>query len=151
MANVLDRACVQFQDYTLHDEEHAVRVIHWMHRLLPPDVVEALTAVDLALLILSAYGHDTGMSVGRERREGLVEEDEYKDFLLSNEGAWIEAEQARESNDLTRYEYLSSRLFQEYLRGKHHELSAGLVMSLLRAVPRAGRSFADGPAGRPLP
>jgi hypothetical protein len=144
MANVLNRACVQFEDYTLHDEQHAIRVVHWMHRLLPPGTIATMSVVDLALLILSAYGHDTGMSVGRERRDQIVMGTEYKDFLLFNEGAWIEAEQARESNDLVRYEYLSARLFQEYLRGKHHLLSADLVMRLFTPVLELdGKSLAD--------
>jgi len=42
-ANELNRACITFPDYTLHDSDHAFRVCMLMHLLLPPKVQKALT------------------------------------------------------------------------------------------------------------
>jgi hypothetical protein len=127
MADVLNRSCTNFEEYTLHDEHHAVRVVFLMHRLMGPKLVEALDPVEVALLILSAFGHDTGMAVGSAEREKLTQGPDYKDHLLRHESDWLEAERAREAGDLKRYQHLSALLFQDFLRRRHHLMSAELV------------------------
>lgn len=127
MGDVLNRACVNFEDYTLHDEQHALRVVDLMHRLMGPESTAALDVIEVTLLILAAFGHDTGMAVGREDRERLRASNDYKDYLLLNEGEWIEAQQALEAKNLERYESLSSRIFEDFLRRRHHLLSAELM------------------------
>jgi hypothetical protein len=49
-------------EYTLHDGDHLFRVLHLMERLLTVDVIEKLSAVELQLLIMSAFFHDIGMA-----------------------------------------------------------------------------------------
>jgi hypothetical protein len=53
-------------DFTLHDEEHALRVAERIVELLPDDVSPELTAFELALLLLSAYLHDISMTPTRD-------------------------------------------------------------------------------------
>ncbi|MEO0529891.1 MAG: hypothetical protein AAF266_04850 [Planctomycetota bacterium] len=127
MADLLNRACGNFEDYTLHDEAHAIRVITLMHRLMGDELTERLNPVELSLLILSAYAHDTGMAVGRKRREDLEASQGYRDYLLRNERAWEEAEAAKRAGDVKSYTFRSSMLFQDYLRRQHHVLSRELV------------------------
>lgn len=50
------------ETYTLHDNEHSFRVAGWMVQIIPTDVLEALSSYELALLLLSAYLHDIGMT-----------------------------------------------------------------------------------------
>jgi hypothetical protein len=127
MADVLNRACTNFEEYTLHDEQHAVRVVDLMYRVMGPHLVEQLNPIEIALLILAAYGHDTGMAVGSADRERLSGAPDYQHYLRHCESDWLQAEQAREAQDLPRYRRLDALLFQGYLRRCHHEISAKLV------------------------
>src|SRR6476646_602626 len=54
-------------DFTLHDAEHSFRVANWMARIIPADVLPKLSAYELALLLLSAYLHDIGMTPEQAR------------------------------------------------------------------------------------
>ncbi|WP_156520943.1 HD domain-containing protein, partial [Magnetospirillum moscoviense] len=49
-------------DFTLHDSGHAARVAARMWQLMPPATQAGLHAEERALLLLSAYLHDIGMS-----------------------------------------------------------------------------------------
>ncbi len=52
--------------FTLHDNEHSFRVAEMMVQLLGGDV-SFLSDIELAMLIMSAYCHDIGMSPERDR------------------------------------------------------------------------------------
>src|SRR4051812_42236252 len=54
-------------DFTLHDAEHSFRVAEWMAKIVPEDVLPQLSAYELALLLLSAYLHDIGMTPEQAR------------------------------------------------------------------------------------
>src|SRR3712207_2817701 len=54
-------------DFTLHDDQHAFRVAQSMAQLIAPETLSALNAYELALLLLSAYLHDIGMTPAQRR------------------------------------------------------------------------------------
>ena len=54
-------------DFTLHDAEHSFRVAEWMAKIIPEEVLPKLSAYELALLLLSAYLHDIGMTPEQAR------------------------------------------------------------------------------------
>ena len=54
-------------DFTLHDEEHAFRVSQRMVDIIPEDVLPNLSDYEIALLLLSAYLHDIGMTPERRK------------------------------------------------------------------------------------
>lgn len=74
-------------DFTLHDEEHAFRVAQRMFELLPEDVASKLTPFELALLLLSAYLHDIGMTPTRD-----VVKKHYEYILTTGDGLLSEIE-----------------------------------------------------------
>jgi hypothetical protein len=127
LADLLNRASTNFEEYTLHDEKHAIRVVHLMHRLMGEALSQRLNVIELVLLILAAYGHDTGMAVARQERERHERGADFKDFLLQHDDEWNEARRAQEEGDDARYRSLMDRLFQDYLRGIHHRLSRQLI------------------------
>ncbi|WP_161888375.1 HD domain-containing protein [Pontibacter russatus] len=49
-------------EFTLHDGEHLFRVLRLMGALLPDETLNKLSNPELALLILTAFFHDIGMS-----------------------------------------------------------------------------------------
>lgn len=158
LADRLNRAYKDFADYTLHDEHHAERVVFLMDRLLredvgeaegspPVNIVEQLSVIDLALLILAAYGHDIGMALAGDERKKTEESIEYRDFLLRHEGRWQECEAAREQGDAKRSEFLRGLLFQDFLRSRHHIISRDLIRNdLASKFVVEGKSLADGVA-----
>ena len=99
MGQLLNRSSSNFPEYTLHDEEHAIRVVRIMHRLLGSEMATRLNIIETALLILSAYGHDTGMSVGRERKEVLLKSPEFVDYMARNARKWQAAQEASARGD----------------------------------------------------
>src|SRR5690242_19057993 len=52
-------------DFTLHDEGHAFRVAQRIMDVVPEDVLPALSELELALLLVSAFLHDVGMTPQR--------------------------------------------------------------------------------------
>ena len=64
---VLQKAGTAPLDFTLHDADHALRVAQRVEQLLPPTTRRNLSDYELALLLLSAYGHDIGMSPERKK------------------------------------------------------------------------------------
>jgi hypothetical protein len=84
-------------DFTLHDDRHSFRVAKRMVEIIPPDVFPSLNVYELALLLLSAYLHDIGMtpSLGRVHK--------YEHYLRTgaSDGACdIEAMSAADTVDL---------------------------------------------------
>jgi hypothetical protein len=66
---ILSQAQTSPSDFTLHDTEHSFRVAEWMAEVIPGEVVSRLCPYELALLLLSAYLHDIGMTPQQGRVE----------------------------------------------------------------------------------
>ncbi|MGB9119979.1 MAG: hypothetical protein WCE73_05115, partial [Candidatus Angelobacter sp.] len=60
--NILTLGGTSPTDFTLHDAGHAFRVAQRMAQLVPQDILGHLSVYELALLLLSAYLHDIGMT-----------------------------------------------------------------------------------------
>jgi len=71
-------------DFTLHDAGHAFRVAERMSQIIPADVLPQLSVYELALLLLSAYLHDIGMTPERRSVQSVYR------FLLTgdHDKAW---------------------------------------------------------------
>src|SRR5262245_61188315 len=65
VVTVLARAETAAADLTLRDGAPGYRGADWVGRIIPPDVLEKLTAFEAALLLMSAYLHDIGMTPDR--------------------------------------------------------------------------------------
>ena len=70
-ALLANRVADVMKTYTLHDERHAKRVLDYMHDLLPEKVVENLSTMEIALLVMAAYVHDLGMCVDKQRVDSM--------------------------------------------------------------------------------
>jgi hypothetical protein len=90
IARVLAHGGSSPPDFTLHDAEHSFRVAEWMARLMPGGLLERLSEYEIALLLLSAYLHDIGMTpeLDKVRR--------HRDFLLTGNTDLLTADEARD-------------------------------------------------------
>ena len=134
LADLLNRTCRIFGDFTFHDENHAVRVVHLMHRLIGDQTSSQLHEVDLALLILAAYAHDVGMLAEKEERARILESDDFTRFTTRYESRWAEAQRAPERRRHEGLEALREQIFQDYLRERHHLRSAAMVLGPLASL-----------------
>lgn len=67
-----------FPHYSMHDQSHSETIINNIVRIVGEDVIEKFTAIDIWLLLTSAYYHDIGMAIPADRIEEALKS---KDFL----------------------------------------------------------------------
>ena len=82
-----------FPTYTIHDREHADNVVDLMGELLGARVRD-LSAVEAAMLVLSAYFHDTGMAFSAQERKSLQSTEHFARFLMEYPAAEVAVETA---------------------------------------------------------
>jgi hypothetical protein len=111
-AALLDRIIETFPTYTLHNHIHAKNVAERMYDLLGP-ATSSLTALEAAMLILSAFWHDIGMVFDENEREKLESEPYWREFLSCNPAAEImlSEEEGRMSTEIAEW----------YCRWRHAE------------------------------
>lgn len=87
-----------FDGYTLHDEVHLVNVTYLMGILLQvSDSIDNLNYIEITILILSAYLHDIGMALPRDKLKEIISSDKFK---LFRETRKIELEGLKEFEEL---------------------------------------------------
>ncbi len=133
-------------DFTLHDAFHSYRVANFMADLAGPDVLEQLGPQDIALLLLSAYVHDIGMTPPMAKIDGHLA------FILSGDAsslgerdieslqAWLDDEWdgitppishgAPSANELR----LAKQMVAGYIRHRHTDWSAAWIRGRLQAT-----------------
>lgn len=84
--SLLDRYCETFPAYTLHNGQHQLNILNLYAELLG-EKIQDLTALESAILILSAFYHDIGMVYEPSEKEYIGEEENFKTFLESNPSA----------------------------------------------------------------
>lgn len=130
--------------FTLHDDTHLLRVTELMAKLLPKQVLdEVLNPVEIALLILAAHYHDTGMvpdaedartiresgEFGLARENWLLEHSSYEDAKrVLNEPGLGAGERSRCSAVVGDFEQAA---FIHFIRLSHARRSAEFVAKTL--------------------
>lgn len=84
-----------FKTFTLHNRDHAKKLLHLAEYAIPSDTLEALSIAELLLLIYAAYLHDLGMSVTSIERERIITSDEFLDTERSWPELWASISNAR--------------------------------------------------------
>lgn len=72
-----------FSNFTLHNPIHSQKLLHIAGIILNKEVVEGLSALELAVMIMSFYVHDLGMVVTSDNRSTIIADDDFKRFLRS--------------------------------------------------------------------
>ena len=126
-------------DFTLHDDEHAQRVVKRMAEIIPPETLDRLCPYELAFLLLSGYLHDIGMTPESKKvslhyqylvtgsNNGLADTD------VAEFQAWLDNDQqgltpplcvaAPTPDELRR----ANRLVAHYCRHRHNDWSADWI------------------------
>ncbi len=126
-----------FPHYSLHEQTHSDTIINNISRIIGKSTLEKLSAVDLWLLISSAYYHDLGMAVFAVDKLEIFKNDDFIDFIVSlqedtrsplNEYSnCLEIKEKKvyfKNDELNIKNFDSSRfILAEYIRRKHSERS----------------------------
>jgi len=124
-------------DFTLHDADHSFRVSERMWELIPLGIRKNISDYELALLLLSAYCHDIGMTPERARVQA-----HYQHLFDPKNTALSQAEQSDLQKFLDEYQSqpislplcvdkptnddlnLADELITFYVRSRHNNWSA---------------------------
>ncbi|MDR0866742.1 MAG: hypothetical protein LBO74_17680 [Candidatus Symbiothrix sp.] len=117
-----------FPTYTLHDEKHVLNVIDLMGKIMG-DELPRLTALESAILILSAYYHDVGMVFSEEQRDSIQDEPEFDKFLRENTYANLQLEEFRKK-DIRNQGKVPEDIAEWYCRWIHPDRSYRYVTNL---------------------
>jgi hypothetical protein len=66
-----------FKDYTLHNRDHARKLLHLASHILQVETIERLSCLDLLVIIYASYIHDLGMSLTATERERIISSQEF--------------------------------------------------------------------------
>jgi len=125
-------------EYTLHDEEHLLRTVELMDRLLPALTLQNLTPLELAGLILSAALHDIGMAPSENEIRKLLSESPgtinkdpnrliYRSFREGYPAMLRRQHGLRSQNRHSKAEELEAYLLSEYIRQTHGDRGRSFI------------------------
>lgn len=109
--SLLDRYSKAFPTYTLHNGQHQLNVLNLYADLLG-EKVQDLTALESAILILSAFYHDIGMVYEPSEKGNIREEENFIRFLENNPSAKLKTMKSGE---------LTADIIEWYCRWCHAE------------------------------
>ncbi len=100
-----------------------------MWEFIPAEVKENLNAMEIYLLILSAYLHDVGMAVSNDEKDEILKSEEFLKFRDKYEREVGLIEKYKEEGNARTAEFYEKRIFMDYIRERHHERSYGYIMN----------------------
>ncbi len=137
---VLNSGSTSPTDFTLHDGEHGFRVAEKMVEIIPDDVLPQLSEYELALLLLSAYLHDIGMTPKKNRvaayyqylltgqKEDSLSEEERCEFEIWLDGNHCGIRPPLSENELSGATLGDAEYFiTHFCREKHNDWSADWI------------------------
>jgi hypothetical protein len=110
-----------FPTFTWHDSTHIENVCNWMFDLLG-DKITSLSAENIALLLMAACWHDSGMSVNDSEKEKLNSELEANKTNPSD-SKWCNYFKKHPGDEVAYNQDTSvaDRILRTYVREHHHE------------------------------
>lgn len=120
-----------FKEYTLHNRDHAKKILHLAGHLIPATTLENLSPLEHLIVIYSAYLHDMGMCLTETERNRLLSSEEFEDSIQEWQELWdilSTARKAVQSASGTERFLLERKIFEiqeaalaAYLRPRHAE------------------------------
>lgn len=74
-----------FSDYTLHNPLHSRKLMHLSGYIIPEDVLNQLSSLELTVMIMSFYLHDLGMVLCYDDKASILSSDEFQAFIETKE------------------------------------------------------------------
>ncbi len=84
-----------FREYTLHNPDHAKKLVHLAEFVVAPDTLDTLTPLELAVIIMSCHLHDLGMCLTSKERSEILSDPEFQDELRRWPQLWDDLQATR--------------------------------------------------------
>lgn len=134
VAPLLERVPENMREYTLHDPNHSAKVVENMGEIIPDETMKHLNPIEVALLILSGYLHDVGMTCSKEEKEKIIQSSaEFEILFKSDKDKYEKFQNAKAADDHRVATFLEDQVFTEYLRRNHVRRSADYIQKHLSA------------------
>lgn len=85
-----------FKEYTLHNRNHAKKLVHLTEYIIPSDSLNSLSPLECQVFIYSAFLHDLGMSLSSEERKRILLSTDYIEEFREWTVLWNALMHARE-------------------------------------------------------
>jgi len=133
-----------FKEYTLHNRDHAKKLLHLAEYVLSPKTLSKLSILELLLIVYSSFLHDMGMSLTLKEREQIIKSDAFAETVREWPEIREELERARsvlQSVDESERPPIEARIFQlqeaalcAYLRPRHATASRyGSLIQMMKS------------------
>ena len=83
---VLSEISKWFDNYTLHDINHSLRVLDYMCDIAGEETLIKLSDLELAMIVYVALLHDIGMWISEDEIKGIQADSQFKYLLKKNDG-----------------------------------------------------------------
>jgi hypothetical protein len=77
-----------FKEYTLHNRDHAKKILHLVSCLVPSETLRNLSALEHLIIIYAAFLHDMGMALTETERNRIVSSEEFLDSTQEWQELW---------------------------------------------------------------
>lgn len=81
-----------FRHYTLHNRDHARKLIHLTEYVISRDTIETLSGFECLLIIYASYLHDMGLAVTDEEANEILASDDFAEMVRN----WPQLQQSLE-------------------------------------------------------
>jgi len=123
----LARISFTFRQFTQHDISHSFNLIALLGRMLPRDALESLNALELALAMMSAILHDSGMYLSDGEKQSILGSAAYQDHLAENSERITAAEAALSKRKVVEAALIEDALLAEFVHRRHTERSRRFI------------------------
>ena len=83
---ILNEICIYFDNYTLHDINHSLRVLHYMCDIAGEESLEKLSDLELSMIIDVALLHDVGMWIDTNEKKTIENNSQFLFYINKNNG-----------------------------------------------------------------
>ena len=130
-----------FHQYTNHDFTHCVNIIDHMGRFIPKTTLENLNGLEIAVLILAAILHDSGMVVSDSEKQNTLISDDYRTFATGHSDRVTAAQRARNDGMEYKARLIEDALLAEYYRRLHPDRVKTFIADHLKQHPLVFRNI----------
>lgn len=124
---LLGRVSDTFVEYTLHEKTHSLNVLKIMDRIVPKETLEQMNELELAILILSAFLHDIGMVVVRQKKKEILQSEDFSDFKEKYPRINHSLKKAQEEGNYRIATQIEDQILTYYLRETHAARGAKFI------------------------
>lgn len=128
-----------FRHYTLHNRDHAKKILHLTEHIVTPETIAKLSALECTLIIYSAFLHDMGMAITQSERETILKSTDYQDSLR----AWPAINSALHTRTSIKNASIQDKPVLEALIYQLHECALTAFLRPHHATPERYRKLID--------